>query len=251
MDSENKYYDLVYSYFEGELDENEKNKFLKEVETNDELKEAFEKQKAINKLLRNDKLINFQEQLEEAEKEIERSEDFKKRLRRFIYPAAAILVVLVTTVFISKYYKKQYTTREIFAEYYEFNPSGELIRGDDDNASELKTGLIEYDKHNYKQTISILESLLEKEPENVKARLYLSLAHMETNNFEDAIMNLEKIKDNSNHILIDQIKWNLALCYLMKDNKKEAINAFSELSESEYKCKDKSKEILIKLDSTK
>lgn len=242
MKTENKYFDKVYSYLQGELNESENQEFLSELENNKELRNEFETQSSLNQLLNDKDTLIFNKKLSDVKIEAEKSE--KNRTIRFIYSAAAVLVILVTTLVITKYYKTGINNDNLFAQYYEFNPSNEIVRGEIDTKTELSKGLIEYDLHNYENAITILNNVLTKDSLNVKAKFYLSLAYIETEKYNEAIVKLEDISTYKDHILIDQIKWYLALCYIKTDEKDKAIKEFTDLANSEYYCKNKAKEIL-------
>jgi len=247
MNSKNKYFEKVYNYFEGEISENEKLEFLKELEYNTELRAEYEAQKSLNKFLNNKNILPLQDKLNKVENDITHSNKKQTNVRRLIYTSAAVLIILATTVFIIKFYNNSPSTDELFAEYYVFNPSGEIVRGENKIKSVLSKGLIEYDLHNYDKAIKILNQILIKDSLNVKANFYTSMSYIETGKYKQAIAKLETLSTYDDHILIDQIKWYLALCYIKVDDKDKAIKEFSELAESNYYCKNKAKEILEKL----
>ena len=111
----------------------------------------------------------------------------------------------------------------------------------------MSEGLIQYDLQHYTDAIEILQKVLKNDPLNIKAKFYISMSYIETGKFDLAISNLETLATHNNHILIDQIKWYLALCYLKINDLEKAIPAFTELANSQNYCKDKSKTILEKL----
>ncbi len=247
MKQENNNFDKVYNFLEETLDEHEKAEFLKELEYNNELKKELKLQKSLNRLLEDKHILPFYNTLKDVEQDIKTLKEKQKRINKFWYSAAAVLILLVSTVLITQHTKERNNVEDIFSQYYAFSPSGEITRGESDIMSNLSDGLIQYDLHNYDKAISILKDVISKDSLNIKAIFYISMSYIETGKYNLAIKNLESIEKYNKHILIDQIKWYLALCYVKTNNKEKAIKELSELANSRYYCKDKAKEILEKL----
>lgn len=89
-----------------------------------------------------------------------------------------------------------------------------------------------FENNKYDEAIKILVPFVDNHPENVDARYMLSKAQVNREKYTAAMVHLTSLNNNNaiEPVLQDQVKWDLALCYLqMVDGRKQAKFLFEEL----------------------
>ena len=169
--------------------------------------------------------------------------------RKWLYVAASIAAVLVISFFVLRYFTIHGEDKDLFAQYYtpyhfatEQNRSGDSII-----EMNLETAANLYNQSSYTRASEIINEVLKKDSENVKAHFLSGLILMEKKNFTVASAEFEHIISDFDTYRIES-KWYLALCYLKLDKSAEAKGLFTELSASGNYYQKRAGEILKDLE---
>ncbi|CAN0497924.1 unnamed protein product [Scytosiphon promiscuus] len=104
-----------------------------------------------------------------------------------------------------------------------------------------------YNKGNYAMTIEILNSYLEKSPQDFGIALYLGIAQMEEGNNEMAVESFKTAKKSQK--FKQQAQWYEALLYMKSNQTQKLKSSLIEISEDNQHYKNKkAKELLEKVD---
>jgi tetratricopeptide (TPR) repeat protein len=155
--------------------------------------------------------------------------------------AAGVAILVVAYFFLSK---PSVSTDELFSA--NFKPSKEFVAKSKDKAMSYgmaSTGtesrdsflkaLALYESNEYDQAMKILGPYVESYPTDNEARFHLSMCQIYREKYAPALVNLSKLNEVSKDLdpnLAEEIKYDLALCYLkMNDGKKQAKILFEQL----------------------
>ncbi|MBU2927897.1 tetratricopeptide repeat protein [Winogradskyella psychrotolerans] len=130
------------------------------------------------------------------------------------YAVAASVVILLGFFVFNQFGGPKYE------EYNNFDPISLTVRSTDNtNFSKAEQS---FNNKNYEEAIRAFNAILEDDFTNLEIQLYKGIALVETNQFEEADIVLNKIM-NGNTAYRNKAKWILALSYLKQDNTSESI----------------------------
>ncbi|MBI4647621.1 MAG: tetratricopeptide repeat protein [Bacteroidia bacterium] len=211
----------------------------------DEIKDMV---KEHNKKLNTDK--SYGKNFEEFKKIVTRSkrkgiESTKiKKLRPLIYvAAAAITILLVTTISILYFFKKEnYTPDDLFCLYYEkYQPDIYKRSISDKKISEIKKY---YCSGKYEAAVDSFKRI--ENPSNADI-FYTAMSYIELKKFEDAAAKLEFLLRTNNSFFITA-EWYAGLCYVKTGNYSKAFSLLNECAQRKSVYRGKVKELLEKLE---
>lgn len=234
MNNQDNKEDRVLKYLDGELSENEKQLFEKELKTDNELNELYKVHQEINKYINDREAHTIKAKLAEARIRYDNRELKKKKLKRF-YRAAAIFIVLVSVAGIIFWLTNSdtpLTNNELYSQYYttysttiEYRNDTSVLTGD------YYIALSEYDKGAYEQALIYFEEIIQKEQNGSSAQFFAGICCMEMGEFDRAIQYFKATINSNNTLFIDQARWFLALCYVRTGDIEKARSILNDLSQ--------------------
>ena len=136
--------------------------------------------------------------------------------RAYLWAAASVIIILGTLyIFTQEFGDPSY------AQYSHHEPLALATRGQQDSLFMVAENT--FNKEDYTTATRALEAIVQKDPENAKAKLYLAIACIETEQYDRAGTLLSEIQKGTS-VFQHQATWYLALSYL-KQEKKEACRA--------------------------
>lgn len=163
--------------------------------------------------------------------------------------AYSIAAVFILALFSALYMLlKKPSADALYAEYFSPYPNMvPLVRGES-SPGQLELAMVEYESKNYRETIRILQNLLETDPQNDFARFYAGISFLCLNEPQVAIIHLHKVADKSDGEITNQAKWFIALAYLKDHNIQVAESYLKLLTAKEGTYSTKSAELLNRLE---
>ncbi len=217
------YVDLIIKYLSGDLSPEEAATFEKELESDPELKEAFEQHRAAMELIR-DQLQKrdekaFRAKLQEAMKQDIPADGSRKPLYRiwwFIPPAVAcILAILLILLPLSPGDEK------VLSSYFHPAEDPVLLAFNQETRGVSEPGIIQYRLGNYQLSMELLSARISLEKDNKLILLYYLLSAIELD-MQQEIFHMIPEEYPANMDLLDQsIGWYTSLA-LIKSGKREA-----------------------------
>lgn len=217
----------LVQYLDGELNEVEKKQLVEKLKNDPSLSEKLDLIKDVDQLIGDKHLENFEESLKEIEtlyfknKDKESSARTSKKLEWL--RAAAIFIVLVAAgaYFVFQINNDSLTTDELFTAYYEKMPADFTTRSEEMVNDDFIIAIKLYNENKYQQAIVEFNKILEKDPSNTAARLFLGICYTETKQFDSASGHFKNIIEKHDPIFEEHASWYLALCYI-KTNKPDS-----------------------------
>lgn len=171
-----------------------------------------------------------------------------KRLFMGLSAAAAVLLILYIG------FRPQYSSNQLFEQYYTALPYEEMPSRSDhaftnEQVQDIKKAVTLYNDKNYREASihfqrGIGQISIDNVPENIA--FYAAISEIENKDIENALIKLNYLSVNGKLFIYDA-KWYLALAYLKKDKRKEALYLLNELSEAKNPYQGNAIELIIQL----
>ena len=234
----------ILKYLEGEMSNDEKLEFEKDITQNIELQKKIALYRDVDRFLEADSKLNvISERVKNVHELYKEQQHNRKRIYLTLKAAASIallfgvftLIKFITTS-PSRMFNKNYTAYSIS----ESQRDASMIK-------EYDEWFDNYNKGYYKLVVDTYNTLPESQKLEAKTVLYYSCALMELNKYEDALNALQKVNVEDNLFINETFIWYKALCYLKLDDKFNAQQAFIILAKSNT-YGEKATDILKKLE---
>ncbi|MBF8149881.1 hypothetical protein ITJ86_08215 [Winogradskyella sp. F6397] len=138
------------------------------------------------------------------------------------YAMAASVVILLGFFIFNQFGKPKYE------DYNTFDPISLTVRSSED--ANFSTAEQSFNAQNYEDAIKAFNTILENDFSNLEIQLYKSMALVETDQFQEADMLLNKLT-NGNTAYRNKAKWILALSYLKQDKTAASIKVLQTIPE--------------------
>jgi len=222
-------YELIEKFNSGELTGTELSEFLQRIKDDPEL--AFEvefSRKIDNFFIKNKDKIELREQLEQIyettilAKKKSMFVKFNKQtiinLKKTYKIAACIILLLALGISIFFIFRPSKNER-LYSEYFKVYDSGYTVRGIDMSVKDkFHIAMDAYDNNDFVNSSILLKEVCKSEPDNIEALFYKGISEMKNKSFDDAILSLNTVVEDSTTLFRESAVWYLALCYLEKND---------------------------------
>ncbi len=210
-------------YFDGDLNESEKEQFLQELEINPKLKEDFLAHKLCTEAFQVLADESLRAQLKNAEAAMEsKSSNWMKSVYTKWTAVASVLIILASIFFFTP---KQVDHKTLFSQNfkaYENLYSLNLRSNTPHKDKEIKVIMDYYENGDFASATRLFESEKNLHKNNIDLQFYMGIAYLGMSNTERAIELLSNIPTNSKYTAISQ--WYLGLSYLLDEQYQQARN---------------------------
>lgn len=232
---------MIERYLEGNLEEQERVAFDQRLKTDEEFQQWVTHMESMVNGIKYTGRKNVMKQLAELEanlpevqlleEEQEESNIVAMKPNKFRYwaaAAAAIALVLISSLFLLTYNSGQ-SDQDLFTAYYE-PYSGDLSRsGDEDLVDKRERAYFAYGQGQHERAIPLFEEVIDQEPTS-KLRFYLGNAYLSVGEAEKAAQQFKEVLRDSDYPLQDQSRWYLALSYLKAEKLDMAQTTLEEIT---------------------
>jgi hypothetical protein len=229
------YVDLIIKYLSGDLSQEEASSFEKEMESNDELKEAFEVQSAAFELIR-DQLQKRDQQAFRAKLQEAMSHDAplaasrKTGLRSWWYiPPAVACSLAILFIILSNHPGNE----RVLSRYHRPTKDPVVLAFYQDTRGVSESGITHYHHGNYTKAMELLSIRITQESDSKMILLYYLLSAMELDR-EQEVLELIISGHSSTMSLLDQsVCWYSTLALIKSDRREAALEKLHPLTEHE------------------
>ena len=227
------YIDHIIKYLSDDLSREEAATFEKELESNKELREAFEEYSAAYELI-GDQLQKrdqkeFRTKLREAMSHNPPISDSRKAGFRswwYIPPAVACSLAIFLIFLLS-----HPGNERIFAKYHHPTKDPVVLAFNQDTRGEVEPGIAYYHQGNFQQSLKLLSGRIIQERDNKLIMLYYLLSAMELDRQQE-LMELISIEHSTPMDMLDQsICWYSSLALIKSDRREAALEKLHPLTE--------------------
>jgi hypothetical protein len=220
------YVDLIIKYLSGDLSSDESRAFEKELESDAELKAAFEGYAAAYRLTRH----QLQKRDEEAfeSKLTEAMSTRKRRAWWYIPPAVASILAIVLIIFSGHPGNDKLLSR------FHLPAKDPLILGYfQDTRGKNEQGIMQYREGNYQLAMDLLSERISAEEDNKLILLYYLLSSMELDCQQEVLELIQLEAVNGQDLLDQSISWYTTLALIKSDRREDALRVLHPLSQLE------------------
>ncbi len=244
---------IDFSYFierfnAGEMDNAEKEWFLRELEGNESLRKEVELRKKTDVILRETEVLNLRNKLAAIEKQ--RAENNVRKgpgkTAKLKYAAAFMLLVAAGGAIL--FTGKNYNTDEILNKFYTTYETVASSRAYSQSSDPDYAMAMDYYKiHDYRKAALYFSKVLEKEPGDMESTLLQGVSHFESADYPESKRLFSKVIDDNNNLFIEDARWYLALCYLKTGEEAKAAGQLHIIRDAEGIYSIPAKKILRKI----
>ncbi len=240
----------LVQFLDGELNEVEKQQLIEKLKNNPGLSEKLDLIKDFDALTGDKQLSGFEDTLKEVEVDFMKRKQATSRLQlKFWMQVAAAVLILISaaTYFLVIKEKTSPSADSLYASYYQKLPADYATRSNE-NGNDLFINAIKlYNENRYDEAISIFNKIIQADPSNNAARLFLGICYTETNNFQKASGLFNDILIKHDPIFEEHAAWYLSLCYIKTKKPDLAKPLLNNLVETRSFYVGKASELLRKL----
>jgi tetratricopeptide (TPR) repeat protein len=224
---------FIERYIANEMNEAEKEWFLKELDGNPGLREEVALRERTDKVLKSHDIIQLRNKLSEIEKSRKIRIPAKTTGKRLPIAIAAALAGLIIISSIAFFGTRHLTNDEIISQYYKSYDGVSISRSSRSTASnDYSTGLEYYNIHDYQNAAFYFSKVLNVDPENMESTMFYGTSSFEVNNYPEAQRSFAKVIDNNNNLFMEDAEWYLALCFVRTNDIKKASEELKAIKNS-------------------
>jgi hypothetical protein len=239
---------FIERYNSGEMSEEEKKWFLKELDGNNELRQEVDLRKRTDEVLKKQNIISLRNKLSEIENRRKNQVPVKNMFRPGYLKYAAVIAVFVLIGSITMFSGRNLSGEEIINRYYKvYEPPTNQRSALSGTDRDYRLALDFYNSHDYKNAAILFNKVVLSNPKDMQSTLLNGMSDFENSKYPEAKRSFGKVIDNNNNLYIDQAEWYLAFCYLRTNENIKAINQFEAIKKEDGIYKDDAKRILRKL----
>jgi tetratricopeptide (TPR) repeat protein len=216
---------FIERYIAGEMGEEERNWFSKELNGNENLRSEIELRRKTDLVLKDKGSISLRNKLSEIEKKRKNTGVVKGKAKgpAYIRYAAVLAAVLVVgSIFL--YRGKNTGNDELISHFYKpYEPPAGQRSGQTSVNPDFTLALEFYNTSDYENAALFFSKVVESNPKDMQAVLMDGVSNFEDKKYPEAKSSFRTVIDDNNNLFIETAKWYLALCYIKTGENDKAI----------------------------
>jgi hypothetical protein len=173
-----------------------------------------------------------------------------KLSRQFFLKVAVVLFfILITGITLKIVLFEKTSPEKLFQQFYQSYNTDLITRSEQILQSNLDKAILTYHLGEYKESLSILDNLIQNNKDNYLAFFYKGLNCLEVRDIPNALISFENIPESWNSPLKEHRNWYYAMALLMSGNTTKAKAMFLNISAGKGYYADNADRILKKLKS--
>jgi tetratricopeptide (TPR) repeat protein len=237
---------FIERYIAGEMDEAEKQWFLKELDGNPDLRREVDLRRKTDKVLTNQDIMNLRRKLNEIE--TKRTATIKVADSGRVKYAAAIAIFVIAGGFALFSTHTKLSNDQIMDRYYKSYEATATTRSDIKSSnSDFNLALEYYNIHDYRNAAILFSKVIDNEPSDMHSTLLNGISNFEISNYPEAKSSFSRVINDDNNLFIDHAQWYLSLCYIKTDEPVKAREQLEKIEKSGSIYSKEAKQILRRL----
>jgi tetratricopeptide (TPR) repeat protein len=221
---------FIERYNAGEMNDDEKQWFRKELDGNEKLRKEVLLRKHADDIIKEQNIVSLRNMLSEIEKK-RASEKPKKSSRKPVYIRyAAAIAGLAIIGSIALYNMKSLNSDEIIDNYYKTYQAPAAQRsGSSQSNPDFVLALEFYNTSDYAKAATLFNKVIESNPKDMQSVLLSGVSSFEDKKYPEAKQSFVTVIDDNNNLFIETAEWYLALCYVKTSEKEKAIQLLNKV----------------------
>lgn len=163
--------------------------------------------------------------------------------------AVVLFFILISGIALKVALFEKSSPEKLFQQFYQSYNTDLITRSEQILQSNLDKAILTYHLGEYKESLSILDNLIQNNKENYLALFYKGLNCLEIRDITNALLSFEKIPESWNSPLNEHRNWYYAMALLMSGNTAKAKALFLNISQEKGYYAENADKILKKLRS--
>lgn len=206
-------------YLKDKLPEEEKEKLLRLINENPDIKSDVEDIRVIKKLIETYKLEELREELQKKSVINSISYRYNNFVKSTYSKAAIIFIAVLSLPLIYLFLIKSDANETLFNEYFQPVTIEVKTRGlPPERGEEIQSAIENYKNNLFGNAVPVFKEYISEYPEDYEIKLYLGIALLGNNEVEEAKQIFTELKEFDDNYYSEYSEWYLALTYLDEDN---------------------------------
>lgn len=163
--------------------------------------------------------------------------------------AVVLFFILITGIALKIVLLEKASPEKLFQQFYQSYNTDLITRSEHILQSNLDKAILTYHLGEYKESLSILDNLIQNNKDNYLALFYRGLNCLEVRDITNALISFEEIPETWNSPLEEHRNWYYAMALLMSGNTAKAKTMFLSISAAKGYYAENADRILKKLRS--
>ena len=168
----------------------------------------------------------------------------EKNKKKSYYKSIVFTIILFIILLSSlTFYSIENKSIDLYTKYYKTYLTSINHRGIIKNSDTISTVFYKMNNGNFNEALSILNMIKTR---NYIVDFYTAVSLQEIGNYQDAILNYNKVIKDSDNLFVEQSYWYSGLCYIKLSENEKAIENFKKIPENSF-YKKQANEIISKI----
>jgi tetratricopeptide (TPR) repeat protein len=217
---------FIERYIAGEMGDDEKLWFERELEGNEHLRTEIDLRKKTDLVLKNQNIIGLRNKLSEIEKKRKEADVSVVKAAKPVYIRyAAVITALVIIGSAILFTGRSKSTDEVISTFYKsYEPLADQRSGESVVNADFTLALEFYNTNDYENAALFFSKVLESNPKDMQSVLLKGVSNFEDQKYPEAKISFSTVIDDNNNLFIETARWYLALCYVKTNDTDKAIS---------------------------
>ena len=240
---------FIERYIAGEMSEEEKAWFERELLGNESLSAEVELRRKTDIVLKNQDVVSLRNKLSQIDKRRRETEVPAAKSKRPVYIRyAAIITALIVFGSIALHKGKSTASDEPISRYYKpYDPPASQRSGKVEANADFTLALEFYNTSDYENAARFFSKVVDSNPKDMQSVLLNGVSNFEDKKYPEAKMSFTTVIDDNNNLFIETASWYLALCYIKTDENDKAISQLKKIKDEGGMYSKDARKILRKL----
>lgn len=217
---------FIEKYLAGEMGEDEREWFEKELEGNSNLCSEVNLRKKTDLVLKDQNVISLRNKLSGIEKKRSEANINVRSTRKQAYTGyAAVITALAVIGSVMLFTGKKTGSDEVISRFYKtYEPPASQRSGQIAANADFTLALEFYNTNDYANAALFFSKVVESNPKDMQSVLLNGVSNFEEQKFPEAKLSFVTVIDDNNNLFIETAGWYLALCYIKTNETDKAIS---------------------------
>lgn len=223
---------FIEKYLAGEMSEDEKKWFEKELEGNINLRSEVNLRKKTDHVLKDQNIISLRNKLSSIEKKRREVSTDVRITRKHVYTRyAAAIAALAVIGSVILFTGNRAGNDEVVSQLYKaYEPPTSQRSGQIAENADFTLAIEFYNTNDFANAALFFSKVVESDPKDMQSVLLKGVSNFEDQKYPEAKSSFTTVIDNNNNLFIETARWYLALCYIKTDETDKAISQFTAIT---------------------
>ena len=223
---------FIEKYLAGEMGEEEKKWFEKELEGNSNLRSEVNLRKKTDQVLKDQNVVSLRNKLSDIEKKRREVNVEVRNVRKPAYIRYAAVIAAVAIIGSVLLFTGNNTgSDEVISRFYKtYEPPASQRSGQIAANADFTLALEFYNTNDYANAALFFSKVVESNPKDMQSVLLNGVSNFEDQKFPEAKLSFATVIDDNNNLFIETARWYLGLCYIKTNETDKAISQLTTIT---------------------